>query len=62
MMVWKANKNGRKAHHTDGNIKRSDGPPKFEKFHNCFSDTETVDRPDTQVFRPDAHARDFDSD
>jgi hypothetical protein len=39
-----------------------DGLPKFEKFQNCFSDKETVDRPDAQVCHLDVHARDSDSD
>jgi hypothetical protein len=33
------------AHHLDGKIKRLDGLPKFEKFQNCFSNTEIVARP-----------------
>jgi hypothetical protein len=49
-------------HCPDGNIKRLDGPPKFEKFQNCFLDTETVDRHDAQICRPDVRARDSDFD
>jgi len=52
----------RRASYIYGNIKRLGGPPKFEKFHNCFSDTEIVDRPDAQVCYPDARARDSDYD
>jgi hypothetical protein len=34
----------------------------LRSFQNCFSDTETDDRLDDQVCRPDARARDTDSD
>jgi hypothetical protein len=36
-------------HRPNGNIKRLDGPPKFEKFQNCFSDTKIVDRLDART-------------
>jgi hypothetical protein len=35
---------------------------RLDALQNSFLDTETVDRPDAQDCRPDARARDFDSD
>jgi hypothetical protein len=53
-----ANINVLTAYRPNGKIKRLDSLLEFEKFQNCLSNTETVDRQDTQVCRPDAHARD----
>jgi len=52
----------RTANHPDGKIVASERPAKIrDVFRIFFSDTETVDRLDSQVCHPDAHARDSDS-
>jgi hypothetical protein len=60
-MVQTASRDVQMAHHLDGKIKHPDGPPKFEKFSELLSDTETVDRQDAQVCRPDLRAKKSDS-
>jgi hypothetical protein len=62
LIVQTTNRNVQKAYRPVGNIKHSDGPPKFEKFQNCYSDTETIDCSEAQVCRLDARTRDSDYD